>query len=126
MKRINIYITEDTDRQIDALADLLQLTRSEVIRQSIESYSETYEAEIQNFIETQILSNVRAKKCMNVHVFWGIGELKTNLQRILDEHPVECACAHAFAKKVPPLNLDIFALITDGNKFELLILEIKL
>ena len=51
MKRINIYITEDTDRQIDALADLLQLTRSEVIRQSIESYSETYEAEIQNFIE---------------------------------------------------------------------------
>lgn len=51
MKRINIYISEDTDRQIDALADLLQLNRSEVIRQSIESYSETYEAEIQNFIE---------------------------------------------------------------------------
>lgn len=86
----------------------------------------SYYPEIQNFIETQILSNVRAKKCMNVHVFWGIGELKTNLQRILDEHPVECACAHAFTKKVPPLNLDIFALITDGNKFELLILEIKL
>jgi len=86
----------------------------------------SYYHEIQNFIETQIISNIRAKNRSNVHIFWGIGELKTNLQRILDEHPVECACAFSFAKRVPPLNLDIFALITDGNKFELLILEIKL
>ena len=31
-----------------------------------------------------------------------------------------------FAKRIPSLSLDIFAVITDGIKFELLILEIKL
>lgn len=51
MKRINIYITEDTDRQIDALSELLQVTRSEIIRTSIESYSKNYEESIQSFIE---------------------------------------------------------------------------
>jgi metal-responsive CopG/Arc/MetJ family transcriptional regulator len=51
MKRINIYITEDTDRQIDALSELLQVTRSEIIRTSIESYSKNYEESIQAFIE---------------------------------------------------------------------------
>src|SRR5574343_273662 len=51
MKRINIYITEDTDRQIDALSELLQVTRSEIIRTAIESYSATYEESIQMFIE---------------------------------------------------------------------------
>lgn len=52
--------------------------------------------------------------------------MKTNLQRIISEHPAECECARPFANRVPPLNLDIFALITDGEHFELLILEVKL
>lgn len=41
-------------------------------------------------------------------------------------NPDKCGCASTFSQRVPPLNLDIFALITNGIKFELLILEIKL
>lgn len=86
----------------------------------------SYYPEIQRFIEAQLKSNFCAGSHRNLYVYWGIGELKTNLQRIIIEHPAECACAAEFAQRVPPLNLDIFALITDGVKFELLILEIKL
>lgn len=82
--------------------------------------------EIQQFIEAQLKSNFRARHRRELEVFWGIGELKTNLQRIITANPEKCACASAFAQRVPPLNLDIFALITDGIKFELLILEVKL
>ena len=86
----------------------------------------SYYYEIQSFIEAQLKSNFLAGNHRELFVYWGIGELKTNLQNIIFEHPNECACAVKFAKRVPALNLDIFALITDGNKFELLILEIKL
>lgn len=86
----------------------------------------SYYPEIQNFIEIQLKSNFAASNKRELFVFWGIGELKSNMQRIIKEHPIECECAIRFANRVPPLNLDIFALITDGEKFELLILEIKL
>lgn len=86
----------------------------------------SYYPEIQRFIEAQLKSNFRAGRNRDLHIFWGIGELKTNLQRIIAEHPLECACAEDFSKRVPPLSLDIFALVTDGQKFELLILEVKL
>jgi len=86
----------------------------------------SYYPEIQRFIEEQLKSNFRATNQHQLNVFWGIGELKTNLQRIIAENPTECNCALPFAQRVPPLNLDIFALITDGTKFEILILEIKL
>lgn len=86
----------------------------------------SYYPEIQQFIETQLKSNFRAQHHRELEVFWGIGELKTNLQRIINANPEQCNCAAAFAQRVPPLNLDIFALITDGIKFELLILEVKL
>lgn len=86
----------------------------------------SYYPEIQAFIEAQLKSNFRARNNRELEVFWGIGELKTNLQRILRDNPDKCACAAAFAQRTPPLNLDIFALITDGRKFEILILEVKL
>lgn len=86
----------------------------------------SYYPEIQRFIEEQLKSNFRIKSQRELFVYWGIGELKTNLQRIISAHPCECECAHSFANRVPPLNLDIFALITDGTHFELLILEVKL
>jgi hypothetical protein len=82
--------------------------------------------EIQTYIEAQLKSNFLVSNHRELYVYWGIGELKTNLQRIIAEHPNECACAASFFERVPPLSLDIFALITDGIKFELLILEIKL
>ena len=74
----------------------------------------------------KLKSNFRVRNNRDIEVFWGIGELKTNLQRIINENPEKCACARDFAQRTPPLNLDIFALITDGTKFELLILEVKL
>lgn len=86
----------------------------------------SYYPEIQTFIEAQLKSNFTANSKRELYVYWGVGELKTQLSRILNEHPIECACAAQFANNVPPLNLDIFALITDGRKFELLILEVKL
>lgn len=86
----------------------------------------SYYPEIQTFIEAQLKSNFRAERQRDLEVFWGIGELKSNLRRILDENPEKCACARVFARQVPPLNLDVFALVTDGLKFELLILEVKL
>lgn len=86
----------------------------------------SYYPEIQNFIEAQIKSNFQAKRHKELSVFWGIGELKTNLQRIISENPDKCTCVKKFAQSVPPLNLDIFALITDGIQFRILILEIKL
>lgn len=86
----------------------------------------SYYQEIRNFIENQLRSNFLAINYRELYVYWGIGELKSNLQRIIRENPEKCSCAIQFAEKVPPLNLDIFALITDGVKYELLILEIKL
>ena len=86
----------------------------------------SYYPEIQRYIEEQLKSNFRLTRQRDLFVYWGIGELKTNLQRIISEHPAECECARPFANRVPPLNLDIFALITDGEHFELLILEVKL
>lgn len=86
----------------------------------------SYYPEIQSFIEAQLKSNFRAKRHRELSVFWGIGELKTNLQRMINESPEICSCVKDFAKRVPPLNLDIFALITDGKRFEILILEVKL
>lgn len=86
----------------------------------------SYYPEIKRFIEAQLKSNFKAGSKRSLHVFWGIGELKTNLQRIIAAYPVECACAESFSKRVPPLSLDIFALVTDEQKFELLVLEVKL
>ncbi len=86
----------------------------------------SYYQEIREFIETQLKSNFLVGCDEQLCVYWGIGELKSNLYRIIEEHPVECSCALQFAKRVPPLSLDIFALITNGNRFELLILEVKL
>ena len=86
----------------------------------------SYYPEIELFIEAQIKSNFFALNNTEVDVFWGIGELKKNLLRIIDENPKKCACVRKFANTTPPLSLDIFALITDGNKFKILILEVKL
>lgn len=81
--------------------------------------------QIKTFIEEQLKSNFATGTHRSLFVYWGIGELRTNLLKIIREHPLECTCAARFVQSVPPLNLDIFALVTDGRKFEILILEIK-
>ena len=86
----------------------------------------SYYPEIQRFIEEQLKSNFRAQRHRELSVFWGIGELKSNLRKIISENIEKCQCVQSFVQRVPPLNLDIFALITDGTQFEVLILEVKL
>lgn len=86
----------------------------------------SYYPEIQSFIEEQVKSNFLAQRHEVLDVFWGIGELKTNLLRIINENPDKCECVRGFANRVAPLNLDIFALITNGRSFQILILEVKL
>lgn len=86
----------------------------------------SYYPEIQRFIEDQIKSNLLTKGIDDIEVFWGIGELKTNLREIVQRNPKKCRCVEMFSKQTLPLNLDIFALVTNGIKFELLILEVKL
>lgn len=81
--------------------------------------------EIKDFISSQLKSNFLASNHKTLHVFWEIGELSTKLNKIINEHPAECQCLKEYAQTVPPLNLDIFAVITDGEHFEILILEVK-
>ena len=86
----------------------------------------SYYPEIMRFLETQITSNFRASYHHELKVYCKIGELSSKLKEIIREHPDDCACLEDFARTVPPLNLDIFAVITDGTHYEILILEIKL
>jgi hypothetical protein len=86
----------------------------------------SYYPEITRFIGMQLQSNFRAKNINNIRIYWKIGEMKSKMEELIAEHPAECACLKEFARKMPPLNVDIFAVITDGVKFELFILEIKL
>ena len=86
----------------------------------------SYYPEITRFIEMQLQSNFKAKNKNNIHIYWKIGEMKSKLDELIAEHPNECNCLKDFARKMPPLNVDIFAVITEGIKFELLILEVKL
>jgi hypothetical protein len=86
----------------------------------------SYYPEITDFIEMQLKSNFRAKNKNDIHIYWKIGEMKSKIEELIVEHPVECNCLKDFARRMPPLNVDIFAVVTNGIKFELLILEIKL
>lgn len=51
MKRINIYITEDTDRDIDNLSELLQVNRSEIMRKALAEFSDKHASDLDSFIE---------------------------------------------------------------------------
>lgn len=85
----------------------------------------SYYSEIMNFVEAQIKSNFKANYGQDLYVFCKMGELSSGLKEIVLENSELCECVRPFSENVPPLNLDIFALITNGTKFELLILEIK-
>jgi hypothetical protein len=86
----------------------------------------SYYPEITQFIEMQLQSNFKAMNKDNIHIYWKIGELKLKMEELITEHPAECNCLKDFIRRIPSLNVDIFAVITDGEKFELLILEVKL
>jgi hypothetical protein len=77
------------------------------------------------FIEKQINSNFRAREIQNVSIYWKQGELTSKIAEITKEHPETSDCLLSYSRNTPPLNLDIFAVITDGERFEIVILEIK-
>lgn len=51
MKRINIYITEETDQTIDNLSEMMGESRSEVIRNAISEYHDKYKTNLDTFME---------------------------------------------------------------------------
>lgn len=85
----------------------------------------SYYPEILNFIKKTLKSNFVAADKDSIEIYWGKGELKTNLKRIIAENPCIPNCIVEYANKVQPLDLDVFALITDGKTFEIVILEVK-
>jgi len=86
----------------------------------------SYYPEILDFIKNNLRSNFVAADKEHIKIYWGRGELKTNLKRIISENPSLPSCIVEYAHKLQPLDLDVFALITDGVSFEIVILEVKL
>ena len=82
--------------------------------------------EITKYIEAQLNSNVLAQGINNVKIFWKSGELTAKIKELIVEHPQICQCLQEYSKKMNPLNLDIFGVITNGEFFEIVILEVKL
>lgn len=85
----------------------------------------SYYDEIMHFLKEQIESNFAAWE-KPLKVYCKTGELRKGLQEIIHENEIETPAILQFAASTPPLSLDIFALITDGAKYELLIIEVKL
>ena len=85
-----------------------------------------YYPEIAKFIEIQLQSNFAANGINEIKIFWRSGELTSNIRNLINEQPNICNCLNDYCRTTPPLNLDIFGIITNGIKFELIILEVKL
>lgn len=85
---------------------------------------ESYYPEIMRFVKEQIESNFTAW-ARPLKVYCKTGELQRGLEAIIRENSITTPSIVEFAHSTPPLSLDIFALITDGVKYELLILEVK-
>lgn len=82
--------------------------------------------EITRFIETQLQSNFKAAGIEDVYIFWKKGELTSGLKELIRDFPKECSCMEEYSRITSPLNLDIFGVFTNGIKFEIVILEVKL
>lgn len=82
--------------------------------------------EITRFIEAQLRSNFLAHGIDDIEIYWKSGELTSKIRELIREHPEKCECLGAYSRVTPPLNLDIFAVVTNGVHFEIVILEVKL
>lgn len=82
--------------------------------------------EIMSFIESQLLSNFRSAGIDDICIFWKSGELTSKIKELIYEYPEKCKCLEEYSNIMSPLNLDIFCVVTNGKKFEIVILEIKL
>ena len=82
--------------------------------------------EITRCIESQLQSNFRAAGVTNLKIYWKSGELTSKMKELVQEHPDTCSCISGYSRTTPPLNLDIFAVVTNGINYEIVILEVKL
>ncbi len=85
----------------------------------------SYYPEIMQFLKEQIESNFAAWE-KPLKVYCKTGELRRGLQDIIQENHIATPSILQFTAGTPPLSLDIFGLITDGTRYELLIVEVKL
>ena len=85
----------------------------------------SYYPEIMDFIKIQIESNFNSTN-HPLKVYCKTGELRKGLEEIVRENSITTPSILKFASTTPPLSLDIFALITDGIRYELLVIEVKL
>ena len=92
---------------------------------SAERNEVSYYNEIMQFVKAQIESNFSAWE-KPLKVYCKTGELRSGLDAIIRENHITTPAILELASSTPPLSLDIFALITDGVKYELLIIEVKL
>lgn len=82
--------------------------------------------EITRFIEAQLRSNFLAHGVGDIEIYWKSGELTSKIRELIREHPEKCECLGQYSRVTPPLNLDIFAVVTNGIHYEIVILEVKL
>jgi hypothetical protein len=82
--------------------------------------------EITQFIEAQLNSNFCTKDITGISIYWKNGELTSKIRELIEQFPDKCSCLQTFCRNTPPLNLDIFGVITNGKRFEIVILEVKL
>ena len=85
---------------------------------------ESYYDEIMAFVKSQIESNFLSAK-RPLKVYCKKGELRKGLEAIVRENEISTRSIIDFLNRTPPLSLDIFALITDGVRYQLLIIEVK-
>ena len=52
--------------------------------------------------------------------------MTAKIRELVREHPETCSCLASYGRTTPPLNLDIFGVVTNGHNFEIVILEVKL
>lgn len=89
-----------------------------------ERNEESYYDEIMAFVKSQIESNFLSAK-RPLKVYCKKGELRKGLNAIVQENSITIQSIIDFLNRTPPLSLDIFALITDGIDYQLLIIEVK-
>lgn len=103
MKRVNIYITKPQEDNIASIADVLNVTRAEVVRRAVIEFTENHQKEINKFIETfnenDNIEQTFLRECakspkffiknaikINSNHYFDMGNLQSDLIDILHKH----------------------------------------
>jgi hypothetical protein len=80
MKRINIYIDESEDDNIDYLADAFDINRSELIRRAIINYVDIYKSNIENFMDRPMIDGLKSSKLLPKYKYNIVDFVQSELQ----------------------------------------------